>query len=90
MMRRLEFSLLWEQAWKRVAQSEGWNSETDIYEYAFVDIEPIKYDGDFIDGVMFFFDGTVEFHLQKEEDAFCWDLFQLSVIEDVYARINLK
>jgi hypothetical protein len=90
MMRRLEFSLLWEQAWKRVAQSEGWNSETDIYEYAFVDIEPLEYDGDYIDGVMFFFDGTVEFHLQKEQDALCWDLFPIEVIEDVYARINLK
>lgn len=90
MMRRLEFSLLWEQAWERVAQSEGWDSETDIYEYAFVDIEPIEYDGDFIDGVMFFRDGTVEFHLQEEQDAFCWDLFPIEIIEEVYARINLK
>ena len=90
MMRRLEFSSLWMRAWDKVAEAEGWNSEADIYEYAFVDIEPLEYDGDFIDSVMFLRDGTVEFHLQKEQDAFCWDLFQLSVIEDVYARINLK
>lgn len=89
MIRRIEFSSLWVQVWERVAESEGWDSETDIYEYALVDIEPVEYDGDYIDAVMFFYDGTVEFHFQKEQDAFCWDLFPIETIEEVYAKINL-
>ena len=33
---------------------------------------PISYEGDRIDGVLFFGDGTIEFHLENDCDAINW------------------
>ena len=80
----LEFSGLWEAVWQAVAHEEGWDGNTDPGEHVYRDIEPYGYNSDKIDSVLFFADGTVEFHLKTEEDAYCWDTFPLEVIEDIF------
>ena len=80
----LEFSGLWDAVWQTVAHEEGWDGNTDPGEHVYWDIEPYGYNFDKIDSVLFFADGTVEFHLKTEEDAYCWDTFPLEVIEDIF------
>ena len=42
---------------------------------------PIPYENDRIDGVLFFGDGTIEFHLEKECDAINWADFTNDIIK---------
>lgn len=42
---------------------------------------PIPYDNDRIDGVLFFGDGTMEFHLENECDAINWADFTNDIIK---------
>lgn len=42
---------------------------------------PIPYDNDRIDGVLFFGDGTIEFHLENECDAINWADFTNDIIK---------
>lgn len=65
------------------------NEVYEEYQYENIELpEKIAFDDDYIDEVLFFGDGTIEFHLQKEQDAFCWDEFPIEVIEQVIACMN--
>lgn len=83
-----EYSLLWDAMWQGVASDEGWDENTDPNEHIYWFIEPYGYDNDKIDAVMFFADGTIEFHLKKEKDAYNWSTFPLMVIEDILQIIE--
>ena len=86
----LMFSDLFDALCNEVARREGWNEDTDWNEHTFVEIEPLSHEDDQIDGVLFFADGTVEFHLEKEHDAYNWCQFSPKVIEDVLVRLKPK
>lgn len=64
------------------------NEEMDVYDYVSIEIKPIAFDNDVIDSVLFFGDGTVEFHLASECDAINWGEFDVEVIEKVIQHIN--
>jgi hypothetical protein len=51
---------------------------------------PIPYDNDKIDAILFFGDGTIEFHLEKECDAINWYYFPTDFIKLVLEEINNK
>lgn len=51
---------------------------------------PIPYDNDKIDAILFFGDGTIEFHLEKECDAINWYYFSTDFIKLVLEEINNK
>lgn len=55
----------------------GWDEMEQI---AF---EPFDYDGDRIDGILFFGDGTIEFHFEKSQEAVNWAEFPNGVIKKV-------
>lgn len=50
-------------------------------------ITPFEYDGDRIDGVLFFGDGTVEFHLENSQEAINWAEFPNEIIRRVIDAI---
>lgn len=86
----LLFSDLFDALCNEIARKKGWNEETDWDEYAFVEIEPIAYDDDRIDGLLFFADGTTEFHLEREQDALNWCQFLPKTIEEVLVKVRHK
>jgi hypothetical protein len=86
----LLFSDLFDDICNEIAYIEGWNEDTDWNEHTFIEIEPLAYDDDLIDGLLFFADGTVEFHLEKEQDALTWHTFSPKIIEDVLVRLRNK
>ena len=86
----LLFSDLFDAICNKIAHEEGWDEDTDWNEQTFVGIEPIAYKDDQIDGLLFFADGTVEFHLEREQDALNWCTFPPKTIEDVLVRLRDK
>lgn len=86
----LMFSYLFDTLCNEVARREEWNEETDWNEHVFIPIEPFPYSYDRIDGVLFFADGTVEFHGELDHDALCWCHFPPGTIEEVLARLRSK
>ena len=49
----------------------------------------VKLDEDYIDGVLLFGDGTIEFHYKNEQDAINWTEFSDEVIEKVIEQLEL-
>ena len=49
----------------------------------------VELDEDFIDGVLIFGDGTIEFHYKNEQDAINWTEFSDEVIEKVIEQLEL-
>ena len=77
-----------------------WNDEADLYmvngsPMEWTDHEVIglpnevELDEDFIDGVLIFGDGTIEFHYKNEQDAINWTGFSEEVIEKVIEQLEL-
>ena len=58
----------------------GWD------EMEMIVFDPFDYDGDRIDAVVFFGDGTIEFHFEESQEAVNWAEFPNDVIRKV---INL-
>lgn len=83
----LELWSIWESMWYKVTEQEEWDSDYNPY---CIPIDEYEYDGDVIDGVMFFDDGTVEFHLRNARDAYYWSTFPREVIVDVQNRVKLE
>jgi hypothetical protein len=81
----LELWSIWESIWYKVTEQEEWNS--GCYPY-YIHIKEYEYDGDMIDGVLFFADGTVEFHLKNARDAYYWSTFPIEVIIDVQNMVK--
>lgn len=55
-----------------------------------IDIEPIPYNEDNIDGVIIFDDATIEFHLENECDALNWADFDEKIIIQVIKKLSEK
>jgi hypothetical protein len=85
----LYFANLWDEVWAKVASRQRWTDDTDPNEHIYIDIEPYKFFADVIDSVLIFSDGTVEFHMKLEEDAYNWCEFPIDVIRDVL-KLTLK
>jgi hypothetical protein len=49
---------------------------------------PIPYKNDSIDGILFFGDGCLEFHLQDDGDALNWVEFEKEVIDMVIIELK--
>ena len=49
----------------------------------------VELDEDFIDGILIFGDGTIEFHYKNEQDAINWTEFSDEVIEKVIEQLKL-
>lgn len=65
--------------------------------YDYMDIllkESIPYDNDAIDAVLLFGDGTIEFHLRDDTEAFNWSVFDADILErvltDLEKQVNEK
>lgn len=56
-------------------------------EYQYVDINPIEYDGDKIDGVLLFGDGTLEFHYKNSMEAINYADFPFEIIDKVIENL---
>lgn len=78
---------LLDEVWDKVASRQRWKESSDPYEHIYVDIEPIDYDGDQIDSVLVFAEGTIEFHLKNEEDALNWTYFPEDICKEVIKRM---
>ena len=77
-----------------------WNDEVDLYmvngstmewtDHEVIDLpNEVKLDEDSIDGVLFFGDGTIEFHLKNEQDAINWAEFSEEINEKVIEQLEL-
>lgn len=56
-------------------------------EYQYVDITPIEYDGDKIDGVLLFGDGTLEFHYASSMEAINYANFPFEIMDKVIENL---
>ena len=56
-------------------------------EYQYVDITPIEYDGDKIDGVLLFGDGTLEFHYASSMEAINYTDFPFEIMDKVIENL---
>lgn len=56
-------------------------------EYLYVDIAPIEYDGDEIDGVLLFGDGTLEFHYASCMEAVNYADFPFEIMDKVIENL---
>jgi hypothetical protein len=52
-----------------------------------VDITPIEYDGDKIDGVLLFGDGTIEFHYASSMEAINYANFPFEIMDKVIENL---
>jgi hypothetical protein len=59
-----------------------------IEEYISLYIAPIPFENDYIDSVLFFGDGTIEFHLKDDMDSFNWSEFSNEIIEQVLVNLS--
>lgn len=60
----------------------------EYYDYETISLnEDIVYDNDFIDFILFFGDGTIEFHLKNEQDAYNWSEFDNNIIIKVLKQL---
>ena len=69
--------------------------EWETYDHEMIEIkDKIPYKNDFIDGILFFGDACVEFHLENEQDALNWVEFPTDVALQVLIKLqkqyNLK
>lgn len=90
MKTKLQLWGIWDSLCESVALKQGWDNNTDYWECADVQIEPIPYQDDFIDAVLFFADGCVEFHFQDNGDAENWSRFSIEMNEQVLERITIN
>ncbi len=49
----------------------------------------VELDEDSINGVLFFGDGTIEFHYKNRQDAINWAVFSEEVVEKVIEQLEL-
>ena len=60
------------------------NYYLEPYDYEFIELQnDIPFEDDFIDGVLFFGDATIEFHFKNNMDAENWASFDESIILSV-------
>jgi hypothetical protein len=59
------------------------NYTLEYYDAKTIDIPEIEYEDDIIDSVLFFGDGTIEFHFKNSMDALNWAEFPIEIIDRV-------
>lgn len=61
----------------------------DWTDYEFINIETeIPHENDHIDGILFFGDGTIEFHLKESQEALNWAEFDTHTIRLVIVQLS--
>ena len=81
------FALTWSDETMAFALNDSPMEWTD---YETIDLpNEVELDEDSIDGVLFFGDGTIEFHLKNEQDAINWAEFSEEINEKVIEQLEL-
>ena len=81
------FALTWSDETMAFALNDSPMEWTD---YETIDLpNEVELDEDSINGVLFFGDGTIEFHLKNEQDAVNWAEFSEEVVEKVIEQLEL-
>ena len=81
------FALTWSDETMAFALNDSPMEWTD---YETIDLpNEVELDEDSINGVLFFGDGTIEFHLKNEQDAINWAEFNEEVVEKVIGQLEL-
>lgn len=58
-------------------------------EYEFIELKyEIPFQNDCIDGILVFGDGTIEFHLKNEQDAYNYSQFDNEIIKKILENIG--
>ena len=81
------FALTWSDETMAFALNDSPMEWTD---YETIDLpNEVELDEDSINGVLFFGDGTIEFHYKNGQDAINWAEFNEEVIEKVIEQLEL-
>ena len=81
------FALTWSDETMAFALN---GSPMEWTDYETIDLpNEVELDEDSINGVLFFGDGTIEFHLKNEQDAINWAEFNEEVVEKVIGQLEL-
>ena len=81
------FALTWSDETMAFALNDSPMEWTD---YETIDLpNEVELDEDSINGVLFFGDGTIEFHLKNEQDAINWAEFSEEINEKVIEQLEL-
>jgi hypothetical protein len=82
-----KLGLIWNDEWNVYKFPDNAASFLPYDEYLSVDITPIPFENDYIDAVLFFGDGCIEFHYKEDMDALNWSQFPTEIIEQVLASL---
>lgn len=83
-----KLGLIWDNEWNVFKFPDNKASFLPYDEYLSLDIIPISFENDYIDAVLFFGDGTIEFHLDETQDALNWSEFSTDIIEQVLTNLS--
>jgi hypothetical protein len=82
-----KLGLIWNDEWNVYKFPDNAASFLPYDEYLSVDITPIPFENDYIDAVLFFGDGCIEFHYKEDMDALNWSQFPTEIIEQVLTNL---
>ena len=82
-----KLGLIWNDEWNVYKFPDNTASFLSYDEYLSLDITPIPFENDYIDAVLFFGDGCIEFHYKEDMDALNWSEFSTEIIEQVLANL---
>lgn len=82
-----KLGLIWNDKWNVYKFPDNTASFLPYDEYLSLDITPIPFENDYIDAVLFFGDGCIEFHYKEDMDALNWSEFSTEIIEQVLANL---
>lgn len=84
-MNKLQIWTKWDSICESVVKKHL-RDDAEPWDYYFVNINPIPWEDDHLDGVLFFADGCVEFHLQNNGDAENWSTFSVEINESILSQ----
>ena len=82
-----KLGLIWNDEWNVYKFPDNKASFLPYDEYLSIDITPIPFENDYIDAVLFFGDGCIEFHYKEDMDALNWSEFSTEIIEQVLVNL---
>lgn len=82
-----KLGLIWNDDFGMYVLPDNKSSFLPYEEYLSVDIIPIPFENDYIDAVLFFGDGCIEFHYKEDMVALNWSQFSTEIIEQVLANL---
>lgn len=83
-----KLGLIWNDEWNVFKFPDNTASFLPYDEYLSLDIIPIPFENDYIDAVLFFGDGCIEFHYKEDMDALNWSQFSTDIIEQVLTNLS--